>query len=104
MFAHEVPHFERCSMKKKIILAVAVLLAIAGLLIAVDFLTRAAPRDMKLELSGTPGLVVSGKYSTDGASHEFSGVLPTNIVVKARTFRFTIKKLADQGEIQCRLF
>jgi hypothetical protein len=91
-------------MKKKIILIVLAVVALVGILVAVDVLTRTGPRDMTLDLSGTPGMVVSGKYSADGASHEFSGVLPTNIVVKARHFKFTIKKLADNGDIQGKLF
>src|SRR5437868_13262925 len=91
-------------MNKKIILILLAVVLLVGLLLGLDYLTRAGPREMKVELSGTPGMVVSGKYSADGAPRDFSAVLPTNIVVKARHFKFRIKKLADSGEIQARLF
>ena len=55
-------------------------------------------------MSGASAMVVSGNYYVDGAAREFSGVLPTNIVVKAHHFKFTIKKLSETGEIQGKVF
>jgi hypothetical protein len=57
----------------------------------------AAP--MRLNLTGTAGLKVAGTVVVDGVPREFTGVLPTNIAVEARTFEYTILMQEPRGEL-----
>jgi hypothetical protein len=81
------------------ILICIVLLGLAG-----HFVTRFGPRTMKVELSGTPGMEVAGRYTADGSAFNFSGVVPTNFVVEAKHLAYTITNLGPDGELEGRLF
>ena len=55
---------------------------------------------MRLTLTGTAGLKVAGTVVVDGVQREFSGVLPTNNTVEARTFDYTILIQEPKGELR----
>src|SRR5438552_3836977 len=89
-------------MKKRIMLPL-VLLALLVLIGVVGVATRPAPRTLKVELSGTPGLSVTGAYAADGNSYGFAGVLPTNFSARARAFTYTITN-QTQGVLMGQLY
>jgi hypothetical protein len=58
---------------------------------------------VSVNFTGTSGLKVAGQLVVDGAPREFSGVLPTNIIVEARTFEYTILMQEPRGELSAKL-
>ena len=87
--------------KKRIILAVLlILLLVAGFIV---WQHRPVSASMRLDLTGTVGLKVAGTVIVDGVPQEFSGVLPTNITVEARTFDYTILMQEPRGELHGKL-
>lgn len=81
-----------------------ILICILVSFVVVHFVTRPGPQWITVELSGTPGLVVAGTYDEDGRTFEFSGVIPTNIVVNARHIRYAITNLGPDGKLTGELF
>jgi hypothetical protein len=86
--------------RKRILLA---LMCVVLVCLAAFFISRSGPRSMTVELSGTRGLKVAGTYDADGTTFNFSGVIPTNFVVEAKHFKYTIKKLGSEGDLQGKL-
>ncbi len=85
-------------MKKRVILLVLlILLLVAGFVV---WCHRPITSTVRLNLTGTPGLKVAGTVVVDGVAREFSGVLPTNITLQARTFEYTILMQEPRGELR----
>lgn len=82
--------------RKVILVALLVFLLVSGFMLYL----RPIATSVRLNLTGTPGLKVTGTYAVDGLSREFSGVLPTNISVKARSFVYTIYMEEPRGKLQ----
>lgn len=59
---------------------------------------------VRLELSGTPGVKLSGHYDADGVRYSFAGVVPTNVTFMARRFSYSIKKASEPGELRGDLY
>ena len=87
--------------KKIVILAALVVLLLVGAFIL--WQQRPVPTTVRLDLSGTAGLKVAGTVVVDGVPREFSGMLPTNIVVEAQTFDYTILMQEARGEMSAKL-
>jgi hypothetical protein len=87
--------------KKKIIFCALVgLVLIAGFVL---WLQRPVATTLRLDLTGTAGLKVAGTMVVDGAPRQFSGVLPTNVTVEARTFEYSILMQEPRGELSAKL-
>ncbi|MFN0126810.1 MAG: hypothetical protein ACKV19_09025 [Verrucomicrobiales bacterium] len=83
--------------KKRIFLLVGLfLLLVVGWVV---WQMRPVPAALRLTLTGTAGLKVAGTVVVDGVSNQFSGSLPTNITVVARTFDYTIMMQEPGGEL-----
>jgi hypothetical protein len=80
------------------------LLLLGGGIALVYFGTRPADTEIRVKLSGTPGVRVEGIYTADGERHEFSGTLPTEFEVKASRLIYTIRKMEEEGEIKGEVF
>ena len=89
-------------MKRTTLVVALVLLAVSALVVAV-LRPKATPEDIAVELSGTPGLSVTGKVTVDGVASLFSGTLPTNLAFRARSLSYRIKKGAEAGEFKATL-
>src|SRR5438105_3667751 len=83
-----------------IVFAVIGAWAIVEIALNIHWFLPAAERDFRLELSGTPGQQVSGTYSADGIDHDFNGVVPAKIAVRAKQLRYTISKTDQPGELR----
>jgi hypothetical protein len=77
-----------------------ILVGVAGFAI---WKTRPVSSAMRLDLTGTPGLKVAGTVIVDGVTQNFTGVLPTNIVVTAKTMDYTIRMQEALGELHGQL-
>lgn len=82
--------------KRIILLGSLVLLSATGFGFWVN---RPLPAKINLDLTGTAGLYITGKLVTDGVTENFSGVLPTNIIVKAKCFDYTIGMADAEGTL-----
>ena len=87
---------------KKNIKVLLSLLSVLVLIILTFLFSRAGPKRMLVELSGTPGLRVEGTYVADGVAFDFSGVLPTEFEVQAKHLKYTIE-MKEEGVLQGRL-
>ncbi|MBM3836669.1 MAG: hypothetical protein FJ398_01695 [Verrucomicrobia bacterium] len=72
-------------MNKRNVTLIAILILLLAAALGV-WLRRPVPAIMRLNLTGTPGLKISGTLVADGIAREFSDVLPTNVTVEARMF------------------
>ena len=70
-------------MKRTALIVVLVLLAML-VLVGVGLRPRATTEDITVELTGTPGLSVTGKVIVDGVVSHFNGTVPTKLVFRAR--------------------
>jgi hypothetical protein len=87
--------------KKNVTLVVLLLLLlVAGFAL---WHSRPVPTTVSVTFTGTAGLKVAGQVVVDGVPREFSGVLPTNITVEARTFEYTILMQEPRGELSAKL-
>ncbi len=59
---------------------------------------------VRLELSGTQGMKLTGHYDADGVRYSFAGVVPTNLTFSARRFSYSIKKASEPGELRGDLY
>ncbi len=75
-------------------------LLLAGGFVAVLFGMRPVAHQIRVELGGTPGAKVMGKYVVDGTSHGFQGVLPAKFEVRAAHVSYRIRKTDAEGEIK----
>jgi hypothetical protein len=84
--------------QRRIVLTfVLVLLLVAGV---VAWQKRPVRSPMRLTLTGTPGLKVTGTTIVDGVSRKFNGVLPASIDVEAREFEYMIRMQEPQGALR----
>jgi hypothetical protein len=86
--------------KKATLVVLLILLLVAGFAL---WHQRPVPTTVSVSLTGTAGLKVAGTVIVDGMPREFSGVLPTNITVEARTFEYTIVMQEPRGELSAKL-
>jgi hypothetical protein len=84
--------------KKRILLSGVLLLLLVACWVVWQM--RPVPANVGLTLTGTTGLKVAGTVVVDGVSNQFSGSLPTNITVVARTFGYTIMMQEPGGELR----
>jgi len=61
---------------------------------------RSVPVTVSLNLSGSSGLKVAGRVVVDGVPRDFTGVLPTNVTVRARSFEYTILMQEPRGVLR----
>ena len=64
---------------------------------------KVAFKDLTVNLTGTPGLSVAGKVTVDDVVSTFSATLPTNLVFRARSLAYRIKKTTGPGELKATL-
>lgn len=86
--------------KRVVLLVLLVALIVAGFAF---WHHRPVPTTVRLDLTGTAGLKITGRVVVDGVPREFSGVLPTNITVEARNFEYTILMQEPRGELTAKL-
>ena len=88
-------------MAKRILLLLALFLLLAIAAVSVAYALRdPTPNAIRLELTGTEGDDVHGKYVVDGKEHEFAGKLPADVEVRmARTFSWEVYRGEGQGQI-----
>ncbi|MBI1904224.1 MAG: hypothetical protein HYS13_24275, partial [Planctomycetia bacterium] len=79
-------------------------LLLAGGIALVYFGTRQSGTEIRVRLSGTPGVKVEGTYTSDGEKQDFRGTLPAEFEVKASRLAYTIRKTEEAGEIKGELF
>ena len=63
----------------------------------------ADPEPMRLEITGTSGTTVSGKYEVEGKVHQLSGVVPFTIDVSAASVTYDFHKAAQAGDLRAKL-
>jgi hypothetical protein len=88
---------------KQAVTIVGFLVLVVLVLLVVWRRPKPVPKDITIRLAGTSGLTVTGKVTVDGVTAAFSGVLPTNLVYRARSVAFGIKKTTDAGELKATL-
>ncbi|MBI3874518.1 MAG: hypothetical protein HY300_00805 [Verrucomicrobia bacterium] len=69
--------------------------AVAGVLFLLSitlFNLRPPPRQVRLIVTGTPGLRVKGILGVDGHSHDFEAHVPTNCLISAHDLDFSVKR------------
>ena len=83
-------------MKGKVIIVVISLMAVfmAGLIV-----WARQPSQVKIAITGHPGLAFTGVIKTDGALISVSGVVPTNYVVTARSVNCRFQKEQAGGTL-----
>jgi hypothetical protein len=82
--------------KRALIIVILLLLGIGF----VAWRKHPAPASIRLDLTGTPGLKVAGTITIDGAQRQFTGVLPTSVSAKAKSFEYTILIQEPNGELR----
>ena len=88
-------------MKRKTAAIVIVLLL---LVLSGFFFRNPRPRQIRLELTGTTNLAVTGSYLADGLSNQIKGVLPLVVEATAREFHYQVRKASSDGELKGELF
>jgi hypothetical protein len=83
--------------KFKAILAVLVLLLFVGAYGV--WRQRPVPVPIRLDLTGTPGLRVTGTLIVDGNASRFEGILPTSVEVTAQSFEYKIAMQEPKGKL-----
>lgn len=60
-------------------------------------------RPIKVKLTGSPGLVISGRWDQDGVARSFRATLPTELVLRANHLSFELIREAGSGPFKIEL-
>lgn len=60
-------------------------------------------RPIKVKLTGSPGLVISGRWNQDGVARSFRATLPAELVLKANHLSFELLREAGTGQFKIEL-
>ena len=96
--------FQRTIKVAVVVAASLGLITLVGVFVAHSLSSSSGPMDVRVELTGSAGTKVTGYYVSDGTIHAFSGLVPTNIIVQARQFYYSIKKASEPGELRGDLY
>jgi hypothetical protein len=85
-----------------IAIVIVLLLAVAG---AAFYLTASPPsRSIRLDLTGTTGMRVTGEYFVEGVKHPIDGKLPLSFEATGANFDYIVRMPEDGGELKGELF
>ena len=90
-------------MKKNHWLLIAVVLVLLGLG-AFAIVMYQTPSTVKLDISGTPGLNVTGTYTADDKSVDIAAAIPTAVNTKGRTISYVIKNPDESGSMTVKVY
>jgi hypothetical protein len=91
-------------MNKILLLTMVVLLLVVAAAAAFYFTAAPPRRSIRLDLTGTEGMGVTGEYIVDGVKHPIDGKLPLSFETTGANFDYIVRMPEDGGELQGELF